>query len=114
MGACSAGVVRLSGDFGSLASAIRRQRLYRRFEKHGFCYFCCWQSFLYRICGRNRAFGSEFPEWFGSLPASEYSVFQIMTLESWSMGIVWPVMDLYPGEAIRKLALFEKKLAERQ
>jgi hypothetical protein len=30
------------------------------------------------------------------------------------MGIVWPVMDLYPEEAMRKLALFEKKLAERR
>jgi voltage-gated sodium channel len=59
-------------------------------------------------------FGSEFPEWFGSLPASAYSVFQIMTSESWSMGIVWPMMDVYPEEAMRKLAVLEKKLPERQ
>jgi voltage-gated sodium channel len=26
-----------------------------------------------------------------------YSLFQVMTLESWSMGIVRPVMDVYPG-----------------
>jgi voltage-gated sodium channel len=26
-----------------------------------------------------------------------YSLFQIMTLESWSMGIVRPVMEVYPG-----------------
>jgi voltage-gated sodium channel len=76
--------------------------------------FAVGDHFLYRTCGRNRAFGSEFPEWFGSLPASAYSVFQIMTLESWSMGIVWPVMDVYPEEAMRKLAVLEKKLAERQ
>jgi voltage-gated sodium channel len=25
-----------------------------------------------------------------------YTLFQIMTLESWSMGIVRPVMDMYP------------------
>ncbi len=39
-----------------------------------------------------RMFGTEFPEWFGSIGASMYSLFQIMTLESWSMGIVRPVM----------------------
>lgn len=41
-------------------------------------------------------FGSSFEEWFGTIPASLYSLFQIMTLESWSMGIVRPVMDVYP------------------
>ncbi|MFO6466195.1 ion transporter [Jannaschia sp. KMU-145] len=35
-------------------------------------------------------------EWFGHLGASGYSLFQIMTLESWSMGIVRPVMEVYP------------------
>lgn len=34
-------------------------------------------------------------EWFGTLPASAYSLFQIMTLESWSMGIVRPVMEVH-------------------
>ena len=37
-------------------------------------------------------FGTQFPEWFGTLGRSAYSLFQIMTLESWSMGIVRPVM----------------------
>jgi voltage-gated sodium channel len=41
-------------------------------------------------------FGPGFPQWFGSLGASLYSLFQIMTLESWSMGIVRPVMEVYP------------------
>jgi len=41
-------------------------------------------------------FGPSFPDWFGSLPRSGYTLFQIMTLESWSMGIVRPVMDVYP------------------
>ena len=41
-------------------------------------------------------FGQAFPEWFGSLGASSYSLFQIMTLESWSMGIVRPVMEAFP------------------
>jgi voltage-gated sodium channel len=43
-----------------------------------------------------KLFGEAFPEWFGDLARSLYSLFQIMTLESWSMGIVRPVMDVYP------------------
>lgn len=41
-------------------------------------------------------FGEAFPQWFGNLGRSGYSLFQIMTLESWSMGIVRPVMEVYP------------------
>lgn len=41
-------------------------------------------------------FGGAFPDWFGSMPASLYTLFQVMTLESWSMGIVRPVMEAYP------------------
>ena len=41
-------------------------------------------------------FGSAFPQWFGTIGESIYSLFQIMTLESWSMGIVRPVMERYP------------------
>ncbi len=43
-----------------------------------------------------KLFGASFPDWFGSIGASMYSLFQIMTLESWSMGIVRPVMEVYP------------------
>jgi len=43
-----------------------------------------------------KLFGATFPEWFGSLGESAYTLFQIMTLESWSMGIVRPVMDEFP------------------
>lgn len=35
-------------------------------------------------------------EWFGTISASAYTLFQIMTLESWSMGVVRPTMALYP------------------
>ena len=41
-------------------------------------------------------YGDSFPEWFGSIAASMYTLFQIMTLESWSMGIVRPVMESHP------------------
>ncbi|MCF6211932.1 MAG: ion transporter [Gammaproteobacteria bacterium] len=40
-------------------------------------------------------FGTDHPEWFGSLGGSMYTLFQIMTLESWSMGIVRPVMETH-------------------
>ena len=43
-----------------------------------------------------KLFGEAFPQWFGSLGASLYSLFQIMTLESWSMGIVRPLMEVFP------------------
>lgn len=43
-----------------------------------------------------KLFGAAFPDWFGTLGRSGYSLFQIMTLESWSMGIVRPVMEVYP------------------
>ncbi len=41
-------------------------------------------------------FGEAFPQWFGTLGESFYTLFQVMTLESWSMGIVRPVMEIYP------------------
>ena len=43
-----------------------------------------------------KLFGDHFPQWFGSIGESLYSLFQIMTLESWSMGIVRPVMVEHP------------------
>ncbi|WP_299964766.1 ion transporter [uncultured Roseobacter sp.] len=43
-----------------------------------------------------KLFAASFPDWFGNLPLSGYTLFQIMTLESWSMGIVRPVMEVYP------------------
>jgi|TARA_R110002033_G_scaffold20278_5_gene51282 voltage-gated sodium channel len=41
-------------------------------------------------------FSESFPQWFGTLGESFYTLFQIMTLESWSMGIVRPIMEVYP------------------
>lgn len=43
-----------------------------------------------------KLYGAAFPDWFGSIPLSAYTLFQIMTLESWSMGIVRPVMEAFP------------------
>ena len=41
-------------------------------------------------------YSEAFPQWFGTIGESLYSLFQIMTLESWSMGIVRPVMVDFP------------------
>lgn len=41
-------------------------------------------------------FGENFPQWFGHLGESGYTLFQVMTLESWSMGIARPVLEAHP------------------
>ena len=41
-------------------------------------------------------YSETFPQWFGTLGESFYTLFQIMTLESWSMGVVRPVMEVHP------------------
>ncbi|MFN4262140.1 MAG: ion transporter [Thioalkalivibrionaceae bacterium] len=41
-------------------------------------------------------FRDSHPEWFGTLGASMYTLFQVMTLESWSMGIARPVIEVHP------------------
>jgi voltage-gated sodium channel len=41
-------------------------------------------------------FGEAFEEWFGSLGGSMYTLFQIMTLDGWSMDVVRPVMTEFP------------------
>ncbi|MCR5537392.1 MAG: ion transporter [Succinivibrio sp.] len=46
--------------------------------------------YLFAVIGTN-FFGEKFPEFFGTIGASSYTLFQIMTLESWSMGIARPV-----------------------
>lgn len=43
-----------------------------------------------------KLFGASFPQWFGSLTATSFTLFQIMTLEGWSGEIVRPVMEVYP------------------
>ena len=41
-------------------------------------------------------FGASHPEYFGNLGRAVYTLFQIMTLESWSHGIARPVMTAHP------------------
>lgn len=42
-----------------------------------------------------RLFGADFPVWFGTIGASMFSLFQIMTLEGWA-DMARGVMDVYP------------------
>ena len=51
--------------------------------------------YVYAVLGVH-FFGDHFQEWFGDFGKSAYSLFQIMTLESWSMGIARPVIAVYP------------------
>lgn len=51
--------------------------------------------YVFAVIG-TRLFGAAFPAWFGSLSETYFTLFQVLTLESWSMGIARPVMDQYP------------------
>ncbi|MBQ3841667.1 MAG: ion transporter [Ruminiclostridium sp.] len=50
--------------------------------------------YIFSIIGVTQ-FGQAFPEWFGDIPKAMYTLFQVMTLESWSMGIARPVMEQF-------------------
>lgn len=50
--------------------------------------------YIFAIMGTT-LFGPQFPDWFGSIGKSFYTLFQVMTLESWSMGISRPVMEVF-------------------
>lgn len=51
--------------------------------------------YIYGLIG-TLIFGPLFDEWFGTLGRSMFSLFQVMTLESWSMGIARPVIKEFP------------------
>jgi len=50
--------------------------------------------YIFSIIGVTQ-FGEAFPDWFGDIPKAMYTLFQVMTLESWSMGISRPVMEVF-------------------
>ena len=50
--------------------------------------------YIFAVIGNN-LFGETFPEYFGSFGKSLFSLFQIMTLESWSSGIARPVIAIH-------------------
>jgi len=41
-------------------------------------------------------FGERFPDLFGDLGTTMFTLFQVMTLESWSEGVARPVMEIFP------------------
>jgi voltage-gated sodium channel len=43
-----------------------------------------------------KLYAQTFPDWFGDLGRTTYTLFQIMTLEGWSDGIVRPIMEVHP------------------
>ncbi len=51
--------------------------------------------YVYAVITTN-LFGVAYPDWFGTIGESMFSLFQIMTLESWSMGIVRPILQQFP------------------
>lgn len=55
-------------------------------------------TLIFYVCAviATQTFGAAFPDWFGSLSESIFTLFQIMTLESWAMGIVRPVCEQFP------------------
>ena len=54
-------------------------------------------SRLLCVCGDgDPAFGDDFPELFGNLGRSAFTLFAVMTLETWVDGVVKPVMEKYP------------------
>lgn len=84
-----------------LLSSIRRLRLIiesllAAIPSIGWIVFLLLMVFyIFAVMGTH-LFGAAFPEWFGTVPASMYTLFQVMTLESWSMGIARPVMEQFP------------------
>lgn len=55
--------------------------------------------YIFAVIGNN-LFGTESPEHFGSLLGSLFTLFQIMTLESWASGIARPIIDSSPVASI--------------
>jgi len=51
--------------------------------------------YIFGVMG-TQLFGDAFPRLFGTLGRTMYTLFQIMTLESWSMAIARPVMEQFP------------------
>jgi voltage-gated sodium channel len=43
-----------------------------------------------------KLYGASYPQLFGTIGTSAFSLFQVMTLEGWAAEIVRPVMETYP------------------
>ncbi|MEX0283526.1 MAG: ion transporter [Paracoccaceae bacterium] len=86
-------VLRLMSSFPSLRRVI--EGFLKALPGMGSVFTLMSMTFYIGSVIATKLFGDTFPEWFGTMGRSAYSLFQIMTLESWSMGIVRPVMEIY-------------------
>jgi voltage-gated sodium channel len=55
--------------------------------------------YIFAVLG-TRLYGEAFPEYFGGLGGTFYTLFQIMTLEGWSNDIARPIMAKFPGAVV--------------
>lgn len=55
----------------------------------------CLIFYVFSVMGA-KMFGGTHPELFGGLPRTAYTLFQVMTFDDWSAGIVKPLMDDHP------------------
>ena len=83
----------------SVAPALRRvvEGFIRAVPGMGSVFLLMGMIFYIGAVMATKLFGAAFPQWFGDLGNSAYTLFQVMTLESWSMGIVRPVMEVFPA-----------------
>jgi voltage-gated sodium channel len=51
--------------------------------------------YIFGVMG-TQLFGDAFPKFFGTLGRTMYTLFQVMTLESWSMAVARPVIEQFP------------------
>ena len=51
--------------------------------------------YVFAVIGTH-LYGEAFPQWFGTLGGTTFTLFQIMTLEGWAMEIVRPMMEEFP------------------
>ena len=60
--------------------------------------------YVFAVMG-TKLFGQTSPEQFGSLGATAYTLFQVMTFDDWSNGVAKPLMEKHPY-AIAYLVIF--------
>ncbi len=51
--------------------------------------------YIFGVMG-TQLYGDAFPKFFGTLGRTMYTLFQVMTLESWSMAVARPVIEQFP------------------
>lgn len=84
-----------------LISAVRSMRVVTQALLHaipGMGSIVALLALVFYVCSvmATKFFGADFEAWFGTIGRSAFTLFQIMTLESWSMGVVRPVLEVYP------------------